>query len=453
MISYPGANQKEEIMPSDNYTRNGKIVQEILTTISKGAEQTSGFVERRSKMDGVVFIQTWVLGCMKKAGISLNELAQVSTKLGVPISAPGLDQRIDAEAVSMLQKVFQESLQQMAGQQRLEIGLLERFRAVYISDSTQMELPPALSDCFPGSGGKASPAGLKIQVLYDFLQSTFQAITLGPGNQPDQKCDLHLTHTQANALHLFDLGYFNLQTLAALDQRGAYFITRLGHLVSLYTDEDEPARFNLLDSLRQTTADQLELSLKVGSLVKLRVRTLFQRLPLNVVEERRRKAIINMKEKGRTPSDTYLALLEWNMFITNIPNDWLSFEHIQLLYRVRWQIELIFKLWKSQAGLDYLGSWRKERLLVQLYARLIGLTLFYALTSPFRWLSNRELSLPKAFASFQAKIPALIRTIQRGWRSFFALLKRLFVHWLHYDLKTVRRKYPSTLQQLLAAPT
>ena len=148
----------------------------------------------------------------------------------------------------------------------------------------------------------------------------------------------------------------------------------------------------------------------------------------------------------------YLELLEWNFFITNIPQDWLSFDQILLLYRVRWQVELVFKLWKSQAGLDRLGSWRKERLLVQIYARLIGLAIFYALSAPFRWAFNRELSLPKAFSSFQAIIPSLIRVIRKGWQAFPSLLKYLSVHWRRFDLKTHRCKSPSTLQLLRNAP-
>ena len=158
-----------------------------------------------------------------------------------------------------------------------------------------------------------------------------------------------------------------------------------------------------------------------------------------------------MKHSGKQPSQIYLKLLEWQFFITNIPKEWLRFDQILLLYRVRWQIELVFKLWKSQANLDAIGNWRKDRILVHFYARLIGLVLFFALTAHLRWSFSVELSLPKAFKSFQEKIPAILRSIRLGWHSFFAVLSRLYAHWRHYDLKTHRVANPSTLTALSLA--
>ncbi len=438
-------------MPNKNYSAIEQKVQELLTVVSQRAGKTSGFVQRCSKLDGMVFVQTLVLGCLQRAEISLSQLAQVSTKLGVAITGPGLNERIDAEAVLLLQEVLREGLQMLSGAERLELALLARFSAVYLLDSTQMQVPAALAEGFPGSGGKASPAGIKLQVLYEFLSSCFVAIELGAANQPDQKCRLQVEHSQPGALHLFDLGYFNQQTLAELAGSGAFFISRFDYQTALYRDEAEPVRLQLLDLLRQVRGDRLEVWLRLGRKVKVRVRALFQRLPQHVVEERRRKAIERMKEKGRTPSADYLALLEWYFFITNIPADWLSFDQILLLYRVRWQVELIFKLWKSQAGLDRLGPWRKERVLIHLYARLIGLVLFYALAAPFRWLDDKELSFPKAFTAFCDTIPAILRAICRGWHAFPAVLKRLYAHWRRYDLKTHRCIHPSTLELLFQA--
>lgn len=439
-------------MPKVDYRAKAKNVQGLLTTISQHAGESSGFVVRQSKMGGEQFVQAMVLGCLQRADMSLGDLAQTSTKLGVAISGPGLDQRIDEEAVTLLESVLQEALQHLSEKDRLEIEVLRPFSAVYLLDSTQMELPAALAECFPGSGGSASPAALKVQVLFEYLTSTFRAIELGPAIQPDQNCRLHLSHTQPGALHLFDLGYFHQQVLADLDRRGAFFITRLDYRTGLFSTEDPALRLELLSLLRKMPGDRMELPLRIGCSVHLPVRALFIRLPPAVVEERRRKVIARMQAKGKTPSADYLELLAWNFIITNVPAEWLSFDQILLLYRVRWQVELVFKLWKSEAHFDRLGPWRKERLLVQLYARLIGLVLFYALSAPFRWLDDHELSLTKAFRSFQAKVPALLRTICSGWHALPALLHRLAARWLRFDRKIHRCKSPSTLELLLHAP-
>ena len=438
-------------MLSKDYRTKIKKIEKLLTEVSKNAETDSRFVQRRSKMDGVQFVQTMVLGCMQKAHMSLSELAQTSIRLGVEISGPGLDQRIDTEAVQMLKQVLRESLERLGGAERLDIQILRRFSKVYLTDSTQMELPAGLAEAFPGSGGDASPAAIKLQVMYEYLSSTFEAIEVGPANQPDQGCRIHLQHSQHGALHLFDLGYFSQRVLAELDRADAFFITRMDFHTALFSQDPPSLRLELLPFLRNLSGDQLEVPIQLGCKAHLPVRVLFQRMPAQIVAERRRKAIERTKKKGRTPTEEYLELLEWNSFVTNVPQDWLSFDQVLRLYTLRWQIELVFKLWKSQAGLDALGPWRKERLLVQLYARLIGLSLFFALSAPFRWLVDRELSLPKAFSSFQAFLPDLIRAIARGWTSFPAVLDRLISHWKRFDLKTQRRKAPSTFRLLSSA--
>jgi len=438
-------------MLKKKYNANADKIQELLTDHCKEVERSSKFVERRSKINGQNFTQIMVFGCIKNPQSSLGDLVKLGSELEIEITIPGLDQRINKEAVSMLTEILQRSIQELIGQDRLEIELLKHFTAVFLLDSTQVALPDTMKDLFPGAGGDGPEASAKIQLSYDYLRGILGALRFTPGIEPDQNCELHLEQAQPGSLHLFDLGYFKQQVFAELDDRGSYFISRFEHQTALYTDEAEPIRVVLLDFLQKLKEDRFETCLQMGRLAHLPVRILFQRLPFAVVEERRRKAIEQMKDKGRKPSETYLQLLEWQFFITNISTEWLSFDQILLLYRVRWQIELVFKLWKSQANLDGLGNWRVDRVLLHIYARLIGLVLFFALTAPFRWLSGKELSLPKAFASFQDQINPILEAICNGWASFYLVISRLSAHWRKFDLKTHRVARPSTLEALNSA--
>lgn len=438
-------------MLNQKYNANADKIQELLTQHCKEVERKSKFVERQSKIDGPNFTQILVFGCLKKPHSSLGDLVKVADQLEIEITIPGLDQRINQEAVSLLMEILQRSVQELSGQDRLDIEVLKHFSAVYLLDSTQLALPDTMSGLFPGAGGDGPAASMKIQLSYDYLRGELSALRFTAGIEPDQNCALHLEQAHPGSLHLFDLGYFKQQVFAELDHQGASFISRFEHQTALYTDEAEPIRLKLLDFLQKVKGDRFETRLQMGRLTHLPVRILFQRLPLAVVEERRRKLIDHLKHKGKRPSETYLKLLEWQFFITNIPTEWLSFDQILLLYRVRWQVELVFKLWKSQANLDGLGNWRVDRVLVHVYARLIGLVLFFALTASFRWLSCAELSLPKAFVSFQDQIPAILDSICYGWGSFYLVISHLSDQWRKFDRKTRRVAHPSTLDALILA--
>src|SRR5262249_13312727 len=150
-------------------------------------------------------------------------------------------------------------------------------------------------------------------------------------------------------------------------------------------------------ALRAQTGPRYEQQLYVAARQRLAVRVVCQRLPEPAVAQRRRKALAAARQKGHTCSQAYLDWLSWTVFITHSSPLPLSFAQILHFYAIRWQIELIFKVWKSQARLAQTGSYRPERVLCTLYARLLGLVIFHWLVAPYRASNRFELSLPKAF--------------------------------------------------------
>ena len=51
------------------------------------------------------------------------------------------------------------------------------------------------------------------------------------------------------------------------------------------------------------------------------------------------------------------ATATWTIVVTNVPRELLNVEEAMLLARLRWQIELLFKLWKSHGGID---EWSRQ---------------------------------------------------------------------------------------------
>jgi hypothetical protein len=219
---------------------------------------------------------------------------------------------------------------------------LEPFTAVHIADSTGFELPPSLQALFPGSGGGASTAGAKMQLVWEYLSHSFAHLALVPGTTPDNtSIDTGVKLAHRGALFLFDLGYFKVQALALIARADAYFLTRLNHHTALYEAVGgRLQRVELAHVLKREPGPVLEKALFLGARERVAVRLIAARVPEAVVNARRRKARANAKKRGYTPSQAHLALMAWNLFITNVPGTvWIPVT-VCKAYALRWQVEI-----------------------------------------------------------------------------------------------------------------
>ena len=61
----------------------------------------------------------------------------------------------------------------------------------------------------------------------------------------------------------------------------------------------------------------------------------------------------------------------FNLIITNVSQKVLPIEVVPALYRIRWQIELIFKIWKSVIGLHHNRIMKYTQWLCLLHFKLL----------------------------------------------------------------------------------
>ncbi|MDQ2997915.1 MAG: transposase, partial [Chloroflexota bacterium] len=85
----------------------------------------------------------------------------------------------------------------------------------------------------------------------------------------------------------------------------------------------------------------------IGGHTTIHARLVVRRVPQEVADQRRRRVHAEAKADGRPAAKAALALADWNVAITNVPRSMLSLPEALVLLRIRWQIELLFKLWKS----------------------------------------------------------------------------------------------------------
>lgn len=410
----------------------------------------SGFVQREGKLNGPIFLQALVFACIEHEQVTLKQFAQSCLDLGVQISEQGLDHRLNPNSVAFMQAMFSRAITELRNKLALPLAILHQFSQIYILDSSVIPLPEQLAAEYPGSGGNASAASLKIQLLFEFLYGNLEQMVLRPGREPDQAYADYLAVLEAGALTLLDLGYFKLDHLKAIMANG-YFLSRYLPGTGLLCRQGNP--IELLSLLEAQPKQRLDLPVLLGKQAKhqLPVRLLAIPLAQEAADRRRYKAKQAAKRRGQAISQSRLALLGWLIFVTNVPESMLSIEQIPLLYRLRWQIELVFKLWKSFCGLRQMANLRRNRLLTELYARLIGLVLTHFLVGPLRMpygpTANREISpvqVRKIFERFARAINKILLDLDE----LLHQLGQMFNHIRLFGFKQKRNKDPNICHAL-----
>jgi hypothetical protein len=433
----------------------GATLQKFFNKKVEATARATKFVQRVSPLGGFIFLQASVFGFIDDPAANLDDLAGYCADLGVEISAQGFDQRINAETVAFFKEMLSQAVAHFKNTLPLPLPILRQFSAVNLVDSTSLSLPDKMVTEYPGCGGDGPQASLKVQLNFEFLYGNLEQIVFRPSNEPDQKFDDQLEWVQPGSLNLRDLGYFsldNLRTIAETQQ--AYYLSRFLFGTGLFTSSGKP--LDLAQLLKKHPRQPFEMDVLLGVDHQLPTRLIAIPLPQEVADRRRQRAKDKARRKGRTPSADYLASLDWLIFVTNVPQTMLSMEQVALLYRVRWQIELIFKLWKSYGGLQRTQTLRRERVLYELYAKMIGLVLTQFLLTPWRMpagpAANLEVSMFKARDILQDFAKELMWALP-VWTDLLDVLTRLSRRIERLGFKQKRTKQPNIGYALaLASP-
>lgn len=336
-----------------------QAMQIVLTTTAEAADAQLHYTKRPdlAKFTASTLVQTLVLGRLAHPDATVEQLAQTAARVGVEVSPQAIDQRFTLATATLLGTVLTGSLTQVIASDPVAIPILHRFAGVRVHDSTTIALPDALAARHQGCGGQSATntaAALTCGLQLDLLTGASTPLDLVDGRAADQRLPLNHAPLPPGPLRLADLGFFDLEVLAALDAAGAYWLSKLLPSTPIGTDRQPPvALLRFIRSLGPLA--QWEGEVVVGAAQMVRARLLVQAVPQEVADQRRRRIRAEARRKGRTPSAAALALAAWTIRITNVPAELLSRHEALVLANVRWHIELVFKLWTSQGLVD---EWR-----------------------------------------------------------------------------------------------
>lgn len=231
-----------------------------------------------------------------------------------------------------LQDVITELMARLATSVQVNGTILKRLgvTAIELVDSTSVTLLAGAENAFPGTRTKAS---IKWHTSFDLLSGLLAWFQLTPGKRHDRKCFPDFASLKGK-LVIFDLGYWDYALLYAIEKAGGFFLSRVKSNAVIRVKE-------VIQGLDKGAIGQsllaLDLSRKKGNLIEVIVEKIHQENTL------RYRVIGFWNPVGK----------DYHWYITNLTA---AAYLIYPLYRLRWQIELIFKACKNSLNADEITS-------------------------------------------------------------------------------------------------
>src|SRR5664279_2281499 len=405
-------------------------------------------VRRQRKFTGASLVRTLVLTVLSRPAAKNRDYQAMASKLGVQVTEEAIDHRFTDELVLFLEQILQQAVSQTLAAKAFTTPLLRKFSDVRIGDSTSIRLPDEFADRFPGCGGRgtACRAAMKIQALWSLIRGELLGWQIESGRSSDAKSEIAEISPPAKSLSVFDLGYFSLERFRRVEEGNAYWISRFQHGTKVFDTAGK--NLDLRSFLRQAGESGLvDTPVLLGEKDRLACRLIAVRVPEEAASRRRRKIREKARDHGREPSQEYLELQRWTIFVTNCGAELLTWKEVVVLYRARWQIELLFKLWKSHNHVAEVSPGvSPQRQMAVLYAKLIGVIVQHWMLLSAAW-DNIQRSLRKAAAILRDWIVLLVPVLDDCAR-LADFLSRLGAAVANTARVNRRRKHPSLFQLL-----
>lgn len=447
----------------------GEIENYVQSLFHEKAEQwarATGFVQRSSKITGSAFAQTLVFGFLNQPEASYTDLQQTMELQGIHVSPQAIEERMTAEAAALMGRLLEEMVAMVVSGQECHIPVLQSFDGVYLQDGTVLTLPDELRDYWRGSGETGGEAGLRVQLRINWSDGQL----IGPWLQDARASEntgeatVETTPLPKGALYVVDNGYLILKRMRELDAQGDFWLTPAR--ANLIITDQKGMRRDLPSFVASRPAGMIDEWVWVGADKQLSCRLLVfppdGKAPprkkdrktrvkgsRHDVQVGRHKAPKGKKGRKRAEASPQHRRLKGALvLLTNAPASRLSAPQARTLLRVRWQIELIWKLWKQYGKVDCWRSEKGMRILCEVYAKLMAMIMQHWFTIAGCW-SDPHRSLVKACHLVQKVAPCIILTMNGP------LTQQALFHIMCRAMKgctlNPRKKHPNTSQRLFAA--
>lgn len=397
---------------------------------------------RSRKITAARFLHALVLSCFQDA-VSFRLIALTFTILtSIRISKQAVAQRMTLQCLEFVRRMLSALISRLSAFDKSQLqGLFSSFSRVLLQDSTQLKLPDHLATLFPGptNQSRKKSAAIKIHAIHDLTGQRFVDLRLSGFTRTDQSASADvLAVAKPGDLVVRDLGYFSTAVFRKILERGAHFLSRLRNNVTIL-DPRTLKPIDLNKNLRLYGV--LDQNALLGAKERVPVRLVALPVPLQVANQRRRKAK-NNRDKRLNPSKDRLELLGWNIYVTSVQAHIWSPEDVQQVYRVRWRIEIIFKSWKSHFNLPRTATGSAIQVEALILAKLLAICLFHRMLGWLDLMYFKPVSILKC-----AQLFSMLLMMSMNAPGFETLSLEALA--THLDLETRKRRHYNPDRRLL----
>jgi Transposase DDE domain len=422
-------------LPVEIVAKVGAALQQLFGEIAESAAEATGVIVRQRKFTALSLAKTFVLGFLQHPDASDEQLAQMAAASGAAVTPQAVEQRQTRKLVAFLEAFYRRGVQLIVGRDRALAPLLERFTEVTLLDSSTVTLPDAYAETFPGCGGGhghgGGAAALKLQTELDLRSGALQ-VTVEVGRSPDGATSRQQAPRPVGSLRISDLGYFCVAVFAAMVAESVHFLSRLQFNTKVRLPDGTP--LDLMRWLGQQTGPFIDQAILLGEQERLPCRLIAWRVPPEQANRRRQKLRQDvLRKRGHEPSAERLAWCDWTILVTSVPEELMSPAEAAVLYRSRWQIELLFKRWKSQDRIAVLSGSTPVRQMVRVWSRLLAALVQHWLLVASAW-GDPTRSWSKVSEAVRNWVVLLVRVLDRR-----ADLERELAYLSQVIAKTCRR--------------
>jgi hypothetical protein len=296
------------------------------------------------------------------------------------------------------------------------------FGRLILQDGTSFALHQALAERFPGRFNAVSPAAVELHCTLDLLQDAPMVIALSPDTDSEHDYRPEPESLRGDVL-LADRGYLDLTYLRDIDRHGGFFIMRgkaglNPRVIAAYREDGQR-----LKSCQDRDFQAMTSKFPKRQRAELDVEWLIEGEPFRV------RLMVSWNPKTK----------RFDYLLTNLPQDKYTISIICLGYKLRWQVELLFKEWKSHANLHKFDTEKEHIAESLIWSSLAASAMKRFLAHAAEHLlevviSTRKASMPSAY-----DLPELFRSLREGDGPWY---RRAFEAMIAYLGKNAKRAHP-----------